>query len=92
MIKRRHLQIFCLNTDVFSIDTRDVGKCDILKQQLTLTEKNKVCSTPPYRLPHHLLPIAHKYVDKLVSSDVIRSSKSPFLSHLCWLIYPVERI
>jgi hypothetical protein len=35
-----------------------------------------------YRLPHHLLPIAHKYVDQLLSSDVIRLSKSPFSSPL----------
>jgi hypothetical protein len=70
------------HSDVFSTDTGDVGKCDIIKQQLTLIEKNKVCSTPPYRLPHHLLPIAHKYVDQLLSSDAIRPSKSQFSSPL----------
>jgi hypothetical protein len=69
-------------SDIFTIDTGDVGKCDIIKQQLTLIEKNKVCSNPPYRLPHHLLPIAHKYVDQQLSSDVIRPSKSPFSSPL----------
>jgi hypothetical protein len=82
MSKKRYLQVFCLNTDVFSIDTGDVGKCDIIKQQLTLIDKNKVCSTPPYIIPHHLLPIAHTYVDQLLSSDVIRPSKSPFSSPL----------
>jgi hypothetical protein len=82
MSKRRYLQVFCLNTDVFSIDKGDVGKCDIIKQQLTLIDKNKVCSTPPYRIPHHLLPIAHEYVDQLLSSDVIRLSKCPFSSLL----------
>jgi hypothetical protein len=65
-----------------SIDTGDVGKCDIIKQQLTLIEKNNVCSTPPYRLPDHLLPIAHKYVDQMLSSDVINPSKSQFSSPL----------
>jgi hypothetical protein len=45
------------HSDIFSIDTGDVGKCDIIKQQLTLIDKNKVCYTPPSRLPHHLLPI-----------------------------------
>jgi hypothetical protein len=70
------------HSDVFSIDTGDVGKCDIIKLQLTLIDKNKVCSTPPYRIPHHLLPIAHKFVDQLLSSDVIRPSKSPFSSQL----------
>jgi hypothetical protein len=70
------------HSDVFSIDKGDVGKCDIIKQQLTLIDKNKVCYTPPYRIPHHLLPIAHKYVDQLLNSDVIRPSKSPFSSPL----------
>jgi hypothetical protein len=41
-----------------------------------------VCSTPPYRIPHHLLPIAHECVDQLLNSDVIRPSKSPFSSPL----------
>jgi hypothetical protein len=76
------------HSDIFSIDTGDVGKCDIIKQQLTLKEKNKVCSTPPYRLPHHLLPIAHKYVNQLLSSDVIRPSKSSFSSPLMLIKKP----
>jgi hypothetical protein len=70
------------HSDLFSIDKGDVGKCDIIKQQLTLIDKNKVCSTPLYRIPHHLLPIAHEYVDQLLNSDVIRPSKSPFSSPL----------
>jgi hypothetical protein len=47
------------HSDVFSIDKGDIGKCDITQQQLNLIDKNKVCSTPPYRIPHHLLPVAH---------------------------------
>ena len=70
------------HSDVFSIDKGDIGKCDIIQQKLTLMDKNKVCSTPPYRIPHHLLPVAHEYVDPLLSSDVIRPSKSPFSSPL----------
>jgi hypothetical protein len=41
-----------------------------------------VFSTPPYRIPHHLLPIAHEYVNQLLNSDVIRPSKSPLSSPL----------
>jgi hypothetical protein len=70
------------HSDIFSIDKGDIGKCDIIQQQLTLIDKNKVCSTPPYRISHHLLPIAHEYVDRLLSSDIIRPSKSPFSSPL----------
>jgi hypothetical protein len=74
--------ILSKHSDVFSIDKGDVGKCDIIKQQLTLIDKNKVCSPTPYIIPHHLLPIAHEYVDQLLNSDVIRPSKSPFSSPL----------
>jgi hypothetical protein len=76
------------HSDIFSIDKGDVGKCDIVKQQLTLIDENKVCSTPPFIIPHHLLPIAHKYVDQLLNSDVIRPSKSPFSSPLMMVKKP----
>jgi hypothetical protein len=48
--------ILSKHSDIFSIDKRDIGKCDIIQQQLTLIDKKKVCSTPPYIIPHHLLP------------------------------------
>jgi hypothetical protein len=51
--------ILSKHPDVFSIDIGDIDKCDIIQQQLTLIDKNKVCSTPPYIIPHHRLPIAH---------------------------------
>jgi hypothetical protein len=41
-----------------------------------------VCSTSPYGLPHHLLPIAHTCVDQLLSSDVNRASKSTFETYV----------
>jgi hypothetical protein len=80
--RRSFANILSEHSDIFSIDKGDIGKCDIIQQQLTLIDKNKVCSTHPYRIPHHLLPVAHKYVDQLLSSDVIRPSKSPFSSLL----------
>jgi hypothetical protein len=86
--KAAFANILSEHSDVFSIDTGDVGKCDIIKQQLTLKEKNKVCSTPPYRLPHHLLPSPHKYVNQLLSSNVIRPSKSSFSSPLMLIKKP----
>lgn len=68
--------------DVFSVDTNDVGRCDVIKQKIVLSDNNKVCSTPPYRLPHNLLSVAHAYVRKLLQNDIIRPSKSPFSSPL----------
>ena len=68
--------------DVFSVDPNDVGRCDVVKQDIRLKDVNKVCSTPPYRLPHHLLPVARSYVEKLLASNIIRASISPFSSPL----------
>ena len=68
--------------DVFSANPDDVGRCSELKQNIKLIDDNKVSSTPPYRMPHHLLPIAHEYVKKLLRLDIIRPSTSPFSSPL----------
>ena len=68
--------------DVFSKDPDDVGKCPDVKQTIRLLDENKVSATPPYRMPHHLLPIAHEYVKKLLKLDIIRPSTSPFSSPL----------
>ena len=68
--------------DVFSTNPDDVGSCGDIKQTIRLIDENKVSSTPPYRLPHHLLPIAHEYVKKLLRLDIIRPSTSPFSSPL----------
>ena len=68
--------------DVFSSNPDDVGCCTELKQSIRLIDDNKVSATPPYRMPHHLLPIAHEYVKKLLRLDIIRPSTSPFSSPL----------
>jgi hypothetical protein len=39
--KAAFANILSKHSDVFSIDTGDVGKCDIIKQQLTLIEKKQ---------------------------------------------------
>jgi hypothetical protein len=70
------------NRDVFSLTPNEVGKCGVIKQDIKLLDPNTVCSTPPYRLPHHLLPVAHSYVKNLLANKVIRPSKSPFSSPL----------
>ena len=76
---RRLLQEF---HDIFSRHPDDVGKCDLLPQHIILKDPNKVASTPPYRIPHHLQEVALQYVDKLLRANVIRPSKSPFSSPL----------
>ena len=76
---KRVLQEF---SDIFSTNPDDVGKCGDIKQTIRLIDNNKVSATPPYRLPHHLLSVAHDYVRKLLKLDIIRPSTSPFSSPL----------
>jgi hypothetical protein len=76
--KQRYLQLLRDFSDIFSINPYDIGKCDVIKQRLTLKDKNKIASKPPYRIPHHLKGIAEKYIDDLLKADVIQKSSSPF--------------
>jgi len=52
--------------DIFSRHPDDVGKCDLVPQTIVLKDPNVIASTPPYRVPHHLQPVATHYVDKLL--------------------------
>jgi hypothetical protein len=70
------------NSDVFSINPNEVGKCGVFKQDIQLIDPNKVSCTPPYRMAHNLLPVAQEYVKKLLEADIIRASTSPFSSPL----------
>ena len=69
-------------SDVFSVNPDDVGHCTKIPQHIRLKDPQSVSSTPPYRLPHNLLPVAHEYVKKLLARDIIRPSTSPFSSPL----------
>lgn len=80
--KSSYESLICKYSDVFSVNPNDVGRCGVIKQKITLKDENKVCSTPPYRLPINLMPVAQEYVQKLLDSDIIRPSTSPFSSPL----------
>ena len=79
-----HLYVNLLNsyTDIFSIDPDDVGHCHELPQTIRLKDPDKVTCIPPYRTPYHLQSVVQDYVAKLLRSNIIENSKSPFSSPL----------
>ena len=81
-MQRKYCELLSSFTDVFSINPDDVGRCSSLPQDIRLKDPNSVSCTPPYRIPHILLPVAHDYVNKLLARDIIRPSTSPFSSPL----------
>ena len=68
--------------DVMSRSQEDLGRSTVLPQSIRLKDPRQVAYTPQYRIPHHLEPVVHEYVDKLLVSGVIRESSSPFNSPL----------
>ena len=82
-VRPHYEQLMSVYQDVFSKNPDDVGDCgNTVQQEIRLIDPNKIACTPPYRLPHHLLPVAHEYVQKLLNRDIIRPSTSPFSSPL----------
>ena len=67
-------------SDIFSIDPNTIGRCDILKQKITLIDKNRVACTNPYKIAPNLLHIVESYVHQLLKQDVIENSTSCFNS------------
>ena len=68
--------------DLFASDPDEVGSCTEIRQDIRLKDENKIACVPPYRMPHHLAPLARAYVQKLLAADIIRPSRSPFCSPL----------
>ena len=67
-------------SDIFSIDPNSIGRCDILKQKITLLDKTRVACTNPYRIAPNLMHIVEAYVHQLLKQDVIENSTSCFNS------------
>ena len=67
---------------IFSVNPDDVGHCKEFPQKILLKDNKMIANTPPYRIPHHLLEVAHSYIHKLLKAGIIRPSTSPFSSPL----------
>ena len=62
-------------SDIFSVDPNSIGCCDILKQKITLVDKNQVACTNPYRIAPNLIHIVENYVIQLLKQNVIENFK-----------------
>ena len=65
-------------SDIFAIDSSEVGSCDVIKSRIDLKDPNAVVARPPYRIPHHLAAVVDVYVKRLLDQGVIEKSTS------CW--------
>ena len=78
----RYREMLSQFSDIFSMNPDDVGHCKDYPQRIMLKNEKEIANTPPYRIPHHLLEIAHNYINKLLKAGIIRPSTSPFSSPL----------
>ncbi len=67
---------------VITRNSVNIGCSTAVKQHITLTDPTMIVNTPPYRTPHHLVPVVHSYVRSLLDQKVIQHSTSPFNSPL----------
>lgn len=81
-LRPKYRDLVLQNADVFSINPNDIGRCSAVTQTIKLKDPSKVACIPPYRTPHHLLPVVDDYVKKLLGTGVIQKSNSPFSSPL----------
>jgi hypothetical protein len=81
-VRSHYVQLLKSYYDVFSLNTYDVGHTNILPQDITLKDPSKIACTPPYRIPEHLRPVAHEYINNLARAGIIQRSMSPFSSPL----------
>ena len=69
-------------SDIFAINSDEVGKCDVIKSRIDLKDPDKIVAKAPYRIPHHLSAVVDIYIQKLLKQGVLQKSESPFSSPL----------
>lgn len=77
-----YLQLLSKFSSIFSLNPNDVGHCTAVPQTIVLKDSRKVACIPPYRIPHHLLPVVQEYIHNLATAGIIQKSTSPFCSPL----------
>ena len=80
--KDKYKELLTKFQDVLSLDSKDVGLVKALPQKIVLKDPTQIAHTPPYRIPHHLRPVAEEYIRTLSKVGVVQKSTSPFNSPL----------
>ena len=80
--REKYSQLLNKHPRAFSIREGELGLCSTMPQVINLKDPSHVSCRPQYRIPENLRPVVRKYVDKLLSANVIRPSTSPFSSPL----------
>ena len=80
--KRKFGDLLQQYSDIFAINSDEVGKCGVIKSRIDLKNPDQVVARPPYRIPHHLSAVVDMYISKLLKQGVITKSTSEFSSPL----------
>ena len=67
--------------DVFSKHDGDIGDCDMIKHRIDLID-NTPFKQKHRRIPPAMIDEVRKHIEELLSSGVIRKSKSPWASNV----------
>ncbi len=77
--RNKVFDLLCENATVFSSDSSDLGRTDIVKHQI-ITGSAKPIKQPPRQLPLAKRDVACQAVDKMLAEGVIELSTSPWSS------------
>ncbi len=77
--RNKGFDLLCENATVFSSDSSDLGRTDIVKHQI-ITGSAKPIKQPPRRLSLAKRDVACQAVDKILKEGVIEPSTSPWSS------------
>ena len=71
--------LLLLFSDVFASNSADFGRTDIIQHEINTGDTGPI-RQPPRRIPPHFREEAHDMLQKMLDSDVITKSKSPWAS------------
>ena len=66
--------------DIFSKDAKDLGKCDLTKHQINLSD-NTPFKEPARRIPPALFEEVREHLREMIEAGAIKESKSPYSSN-----------